>query len=58
MNCDEIEMIKGYRAAVVKTFAEVFAAEVGQFPEGQRLLRRVNRLRHGGLPAIGDERGA
>jgi hypothetical protein len=42
MNSDEIEMIEGYRAAVVKTFAEVFAAEAGRFPEGQRLLRRFN----------------
>ena len=44
MDPDKIEMIESYRAEVMKTFAEVFAAEAGRFPDGHRLLRRFNQV--------------
>ncbi len=42
MEPDVIEHIEAYRSEVAKTFGELFAAEAGRFPDGQRLLRRFD----------------
>jgi hypothetical protein len=42
MEPDEIEHLEIYRAKVATTFGEIFAAETGRFPDGQRLLQRFN----------------
>ena len=42
MESDVIEQIEAYRSEVVKTFAELFAAETVRFPQGEKLLWRFS----------------